>query len=288
MRPARIASPLHALIALAAMLLMALAIPAGAQTFPKFTGLVVDDAGILPPQVQADLTQKLQALEHDTKRQVAIVTVKDLQGYPIEEYSNKLFRTWRVGLKDVNNGALFVIAPTDRKVRIEVGYGLEPFLTDALTSVIINNDVLPRFKAGDMPAGVVAGTNAIIAQLRASPEEAQARVNAAVKQFDQAHRAQRNESGGVPIGMIFWGMILLFVLLSFARRGKGQRYGDGSGALPVILWSIANEIGRQAMRGGGGGGGWGGGDSDGGGWGGGGFSGGGGGSSGGGGASGSW
>ena len=288
MRPARIASPLHALIALAAMLLMALAIPAGAQTFPKFTGLVVDDAGILPPQVQADLTQKLQALEHDTKRQVAIVTVKDLQGYPIEEYSNKLFRTWRVGLKDVNNGALFVIAPTDRKVRIEVGYGLEPFLTDALTSVIINNDVLPRFKAGDMPAGVVAGTNAIIAQLRASPEEAQARVNAAVKQFDPAHRAQRNESGDVPIGMTFWGVILLFVLLSFARRGKGQRYGDGSGALPVILWSIANEIGRQAMRGGGGGGGWGGGDSDGGGWGGGGFSGGGGGSSGGGGASGSW
>ncbi|WP_298674209.1 TPM domain-containing protein [uncultured Sphingomonas sp.] len=277
---------LWVLLALAAALLVALASPAGAQTFPKFTGFVVDDAGILSPQVQAELTQKLAALQRDTKRQVAVVTIRDLQGYPIEEYSNKLLRAWGVGLKDVNNGALFVIAPNDRKLRIEVGYGLEPFLTDALSSVIINNDVLPRFKAGDMAGGIEAGTDAIIAQLRASPEEAQARLNAAVKQFDQTHKAQRG-GGGIPLGLVFWGMVMLFVLLSFARRGgKGQRYGgDGSGALPIILWSIVNEIGR---RGGGGGGGWGDGDGGGGGWGDGGFGGGGGGSGGGGGASGGW
>lgn len=297
MRPGLTASPARAgvfttlLLALMALAAALIAMPAGAQTFPKFTGFVVDDAGILPPEVQASLTQKLEALQRDTKRQLVVVTVKDLQGYPIEDYSNKLFRSWGVGLKDVNNGALFVIAPNDRKLRIEVGYGLEPFLTDALSSVIINNDVVPRFKAGDMPGGITAGTDAIIAQLRASPEEAQARLDAAVKQFDQTHRAQRSGGGGVPIGLIFWGMVMLFVLLSFARRGgRGQRYGgDGSGALPIVLWSIANEIGRQAMRGGGGGG-WGGGDSGGGGggWGGGGFGGGGGGSSGGGGASGGW
>ncbi|MBS0284273.1 MAG: TPM domain-containing protein [Proteobacteria bacterium] len=297
MRPGLTASPARAgvfatlLLALMALAAALIAMPAGAQTFPKFTGFVVDDAGILPPEVQASLTQKLEALQRDTKRQLVVVTVKDLQGYPIEDYSNKLFRSWGIGLKDVNNGALFVIAPNDRKLRIEVGYGLEPFLTDALSSVIINNDVVPRFKAGDMPGGITAGTDAIIAQLRASPEEAQARLDAAVKQFDQTHRAQRSGGGGVPIGLIFWGMVMLFVLLSFARRGgRGQRYGgDGSGALPIVLWSIANEIGRQAMRGGGGGG-WGGGDSGGGGggWGGGGFGGGGGGSSGGGGASGGW
>lgn len=297
MRPGLTASPARAgvfttlLLALMALAAALIAMPAGAQTFPKFTRFVVDDAGILPPEVQASLTQKLEALQRDTKRQLVVVTVKDLQGYPIEDYSNKLFRSWGVGLKDVNNGALFVIAPNDRKLRIEVGYGLEPFLTDALSSVIINNDVVPRFKAGDMPGGITAGTDAIIAQLRASPEEAQARLDAAVKQFDQTHRAQRSGGGGVPIGLIFWGMVMLFVLLSFARRGgRGQRYGgDGSGALPIVLWSIANEIGRQAMRGGGGGG-WGGGDSGGGGggWGGGGFGGGGGGSSGGGGASGGW
>lgn len=288
-RAGAILAPVRAImLALIALATALIAMPAVAQTFPKFTGFVVDDAGVLPPQVQADLTQKLEALQRDTKRQVIVVTVKDLQGYPIEDYSNKLFRAWGVGLKDVNNGALFVIAPNDRKLRIEAGYGLEPFLTDALSSVIINNDVVPRFKAGDMPGGVVAGTDAIITQLRASPEEAKARLDAAVKQFDQTHHAQRSGGHGIPIGLIFWGMVMLFVLLSFVRRGgRGQRYGgDGSGALPIILWSIANEI----TRGGGGGGGWGGGDSGGGGggWGGGGFGGGGGGSSGGGGASGGW
>ncbi|OJU16309.1 MULTISPECIES: TPM domain-containing protein [unclassified Sphingomonas] len=277
----------RALLALLVALLATLALPAAAQTFPKFTGLVVDEAGVLPDAVKADLTQKLEALQRDTKRQVVVATVKDLQGYPIEEYANKLFRAWGIGLKDVNNGALFIIAPNDRKLRIEVGYGLEPVLTDALTSVIINNDVVPRVKAGDLPGGVQAGTDAIITQLRASPEEAQARLDAAVKQFDATHQRQRTGGGGIPIGLIFWGMVLVFVLLFFARRGRGRLYneGGGSGTLPIILWSIANEIGREATRGGWGGGG---GDDSGGGWGGGGFTGGGGGSSGGGGASGGW
>ncbi|MFT3975641.1 MAG: TPM domain-containing protein [Sphingomonas bacterium] len=295
MRPVRIASPLHALIALAAMLLMALAVPAGAQTFPKFTGLVVDDADILPPQVQADLTQKLEALQRDTKRQMVVLTVKDTQGYPLEEYGYRLGRAWGVGLRDVNNGVVLFVAPGNpagqRGPRMEVGYGLEPILTDALSSVIINTEMMPRIRAGQVPEAMEAGTNAVIAQLRASPEEAQARVNAAVKQFDQTHRTQRAGGDGVPIGLIFWGMILLFVLLSFARRGRGARYHDGSGVLPIVLWSIANEIGRSAGRGGGGFGSWSGGSDSGGGdggWGGGGFTGGGGGSFGGGGASGDW
>ncbi|WBH18208.1 TPM domain-containing protein [Sphingomonas radiodurans] len=262
--------------------------PATAQTFPKFTGLVVDAADILPPQVEADLTQKLDALQRDTKRQVVVATVPSLEGYPIEEYGYKLGRALGVGLKDVDNGAILLVAPTDRKVRIEVGRGLEPFLTDAFSSVTINQAVLPRFKAGDMPGGVVAGTDEIIAQLRSSPEEAQARLDAAVKDFDASRAPQRSGSGGVPIGLIFWGMVALFVFLSVARSrgGGGRRYrGDGGGsALPIVLWSIANEIGRSS----GGGGGWGGGSSGGGGWGGGGFSGGGGGDFGGGGASGDW
>jgi uncharacterized protein len=224
---------------------------------------------------------------------LVVATVPSLEDYPIEEYGNKLIRAWGVGLKDVNNGAILLVAPNDRKVRIEVGYGLEPVLTDAFSSVTINQDILPRFKAGDMPGGVVAGTDAIIAQLRASPEEAQARLDAAIKQYDGTHKAERSGGGGFPLSMIFWGMVLLFVLMSFGRRGaRGSRYrgGGGGSALPIVLWSIANEIGR----GGGGGGGWGGGSGGGwgggggGGWGGGGFGGGGGGSGGGGGASGGW
>ncbi|HET9511540.1 MAG TPA: TPM domain-containing protein [Sphingomonas sp.] len=277
----------------AALLLAFFAItPASAQTLPKFTGFVVDDANVLPPDVEASLTQKLDQLQKDTKRQVVVATVPSLQGYPIEEFGNALIRGWGVGLKDANNGAILLVAPNDRKVRIEVGDGLEPFLTDAFSSVTINQQVLPRFKAGDMPGGIVAGTDAIIAQLRASPEEQQAKLDAAVKQFDQANKARRSGGGGFPIALVFWGMVVVFVLLSFARRGKGRRYrGDGdSSVLPIVLWSIANEIGREAGRGGGGWGGWSGGDGDGGGggWGGGGFTGGGGGSGGGGGASGSW
>ncbi|MBM3927073.1 MAG: TPM domain-containing protein [Sphingomonadales bacterium] len=277
-------------IALALILLFAAAVPASAQTFPRFTGFVVDAADILPPDVEASLTQTLDRLQQDTKRQLIVATVPSLQGYTIEDYGYRLGRAWGVGLEDADNGAILLVAPNDRRVRVEVGRGLEPILTDALSSVTINQEILPRFRDGDMAGGVVAGTDAIVAQLRASPEEQQAKLDAAVKQFDQtrARRGGNRSNGGFPLSLAFWGMVVLFVLLSFARRGKGRRYrGDGgSGALPIILWSIANEIGREASRGGGGGS-WGGGGG-GGGWGGGGFTGGGGGSFGGGGASGSW
>nr|WP_276046445.1 TPM domain-containing protein [Sphingomonas sp. GC_Shp_1] len=218
-------------------------VPAQAQTSaafnpPKFTGLVVDAANVLPPQTEADLTAKLQALQRDTKRQLVVATIPDLQGLPLEDYGNKLIRSWGVGLKDVNNGAILFIAPNEpaghRGPRIEVGYGLEPFLTDALSSVIINQDMIPKLRAGDVPGAMTAGTDAMIAQLRASPEEAKARTDAAVQAFDKTHRRTAQRGGGVPIGMIFWGVILLFVLLPLLRGRKragpwGQRYQGGGG-----------------------------------------------------------
>ena len=286
--------------AVMALLLAFCVTPALAQTFPKFTGLVVDDANVLPPDVEADLTQKLEALQKDTNRQFVVATIGDTQGYPLEEYGYRLGRGWGVGLKDADNGAILFVAPNNpagqRGPRIEVGRGLEPILTDALSSQIINTQMMPLLRSGEVPQAMQAGADAVVAQLRASPEEQQAKVDAAVKQFDRGQRRQRGGGGGFPVSLVFWGMILAFVLLSFGRRrhGKGRRYrgGDSSGVLPVVLWSIANEIGREASRGGGSGGGWGGfsggGGSGGGGWGGGGFTGGGGGSFGGGGASGSW
>ncbi|MCC2979254.1 TPM domain-containing protein [Sphingomonas sp. IC4-52] len=223
---------------------------ANAQTFPKFTGFVVDAADILPPQVEADLTRKLDAVQRDTKRQLIVATVPSLEGYPIEEYGYKLGRAWSVGLKDVNNGAILLVAPTDRKVRVEVGYGLEPILTDALSSVIINQQILPRFKAGDLPGGVVAGADALEAQLRASPEEAQARLDAAIKQFDATQTSKRRSGGGLPVGLIFWGMVALFVLLSLGRRGaaKGRRYRSDGGLESVILWNIAANVASAALN----------------------------------------
>lgn len=306
------------LLALILLTLGVLALPATAQTFPKFTGLVVDEAGVLPEQTKTELTTKLEALQQDTKRQLVVVTIRDMQGEDLAAYTNKLFRAWGVGLNDIDNGVVLLLAPNNpagqRGPRIEVGYWLEPVLTDALSSVIINQDMMPRLKAGDIPGAVTAGVDAIDRQLRASPEEAQSRQDAAVKEFDRTHRRERaSGGGGFPLGLVFWGLVIGFVLLSLARRGssgmgsgsrryrsRGAGSGMASGLGQVVLWGIANEIANNAFRGSGGGrsddgvrgwdsggGGWGGGGSDGS-WGGGGFTGGGGGDSGGGGASGSW
>ena len=293
----------RSLLCLAALLFGGVA---QAQTFPKFTGFVVDAANVLPPDAEAALTAKLDALQRDTHRELIVATIPDLQGYPLEDYGYRLGRAWAVGLKDANNGAILFIAPNEpaghRGPRIEVGYGLEPVLTDALSSSIIEEQMMPRLKAGDVSGAMNAGTDALVAQLRASPDEAKARTDAAVAEFDRAHKAQKRsqsggKAGGFPIGLIFWGIIFVFVLLPMFVRGRGRRGPWGArryrrndgGALPIILWSIANEIGRGSSHGSGSGwGGFGGSSSGGGGWGGGGFSGGGGGSFGGGGASGSW
>lgn len=270
--------------------------PAGAQTYPKFTGLVVDAAGVLPPATRADLEAKLEALQKDTHRQLVVATIADLQGNSLEDYGIGLLRAWGPGLKDVNNGAILFIAPNEpaghRGPRIEVGYGLEPILTDAFSGIVIRQQMIPKLRANDIPGAMEAGTDALIGQLRASPDEAKAQTDAAIKDFDKTHQRQSAGGGGIPFGLIFWGFILLFVALSWFRRASGSRYvanggGSGGSAWPVILWGLANEIGRGSSGGSGFGGG---GDSGGssGGWGGGGFTGGGGGSGGGGGASGDW
>lgn len=279
--------------------------PAAAQTFPKFTGLVVDNANVLPADTRADLTQKLQALQRDTKRQFVVATIGDLQGYPLEEYGYKLLRAWGVGLKGVDNGAILFIAPNNpagqRGPRLEVGYGLEPILTDAISSAIIRQQMMPKLQDGDVPGAMTAGADAVIAQLRLSPEEAQARVDAAAAAFDRGRRQRSSGSdGGEAIGIVFFigvGLLIFGVIAVSSRRRRAGPWGQqhrGSTAgdvAQVVLWSIADELARGAMRGGSRGGGWSGGGSSGssgGGWSGGGFTGGGGGSGGGGGASGNW
>lgn len=279
------------LIAVLALIGIALigAPPAVAQTFPKLTGFVVDAANVLPPETEAALTAKLDALQKDTKRQLIVATIPDLQGYPLEDYGYRLGRAWGVGLSDVNNGAILFIAPNEpaggRGPRIEVGRGLEPILTDALSGVIIREQMVPRLRAGDISGAMIAGTDAIIAQLRASPDEAKARTDAAVAAFDKSRRS-RGGDGGIPFTVIFWIMVIAFFALSSMRGGRRGRRYRGGGIAPVILWGPGLGGGGSGSSGFGGWGG--GGSSDGGGWGGGGFSGGGGGSFGGGGASGDW
>lgn len=248
------------------------ATPALAQNAPRFpplTGRVVDSADLISPETEAALTTRLEALERDTTDQVVVVTLPDLQGYPIEDYGYQLGRAWQIGQGGKNNGVLLIIARDERKVRIDVGYGLEPVLTDALSALIIHNDILPPLREGSYDRGVTAGVDAINTQLRLDPAEAQAR--AAV--------AERPRSG-LPIGpAVLIAVVFLFLMMGLignaSRRGRRHR---GSGLGPVLIWA-ASEALRNSGRGGGGG--WGGGG------GGGGF-GGGGGSFGGGGASGGW
>lgn len=269
---------------------LALLVPAAAraQSFPAFTGLVTDAANILPANGKAALEQKLEAFQQKTGRQLVVATIPDLQGYPIEDYGYRLGRAWGVGLKGADNGAILIVAPKERKVRIEVGYKLEPVLTDAFSNLVIQRDILPRFKAGDLPGGIEAGADALIAQLSLPDAQAQAETAKAAAEFDRTHA--RHKGGGVPLGLIFWLLVAGFILLSHRRGRAGpwgaRRYGAGS-SWPIWLWA-GSEIARGG-RGWGGGSGFGGsgGGSDGS-WGGGGFTGGGGGSFGGGGASGSW
>jgi uncharacterized protein len=269
---------------LLAFLLFATA--ATAQTFPPLTGRVVDQAHLLRPEQVVDLTSKSETLEAQTGRQFVVATINSLEGRPIEDYANRLFRKWQLGDAKLDNGVLLLVAPNERKVRIENGYGSTIFITDAMSGLIIREAILPHFKQNppDYGGGIEAGADAIIKQMGLPPEEAQK--NAAQAQEAQQ---QRQHSGGSPLPVIFWLMVIGFVILSHFRRGVGRRYRSRSGGISpwVILWGL-NELSRSSRRGGwGGGSSWGGGGWGGGGGGFGGFSGGGG-SSGGGGASGSW
>ena len=141
-----------------ALLLLAAIAAAAAPTFPELTGRVVDEAGILSTTTREDLDAMLAEHERATGEQVVVVTLKSLQGYDIADYGYQLGRHWGIGEKGQNTGALLIVAPNERKVRIEVGYGLEDKLTDAQSRVIIEQVILPQFRSGDFNAGVRDGT----------------------------------------------------------------------------------------------------------------------------------
>ena len=271
-RPARTSGPakaVHARLfaACTALLVMVLCLPLHAQTFPPLTGRVVDQANLLSPAQEQEITAKSEALEKASGRQFVVATVNSLEGRDIQDYGYRLGRHWGIGTKEENDGVLLLVAPNERKVRIEVGYGLEPILTDALSSVIINSQILPRFREGDIAGGIVAGADSIVTQISLPADEAAAR------QQQILASAKDDAESGIPISLIFWLAVLFFFVLPaiFGGRRRGRRHRGGG---PIVIW------GPGDWGGGGGGGSWGGG--------GGGSWGGGGGSFGGGGASGGW
>ncbi|RON64448.1 methanol dehydrogenase [Pseudomonas fluorescens] len=152
------------------LMLWLFAVSARAElTFPALSGRVVDEAQMIEPSVRAQLSQQLQAHEQTTGEQLVVVTVPDLQGTTIEDYGVQLGRHWGIGQKDKNNGALLIVARDERKLRIEVGYGLEDRLTDAQTSVIIHQVITPAFKAGNFSKGISDGVAAMLVVLGGNP-----------------------------------------------------------------------------------------------------------------------
>jgi len=235
-------------------------------SFPALDGRVVDQAGILSPAIRAKLTEMLARHEAETSNQVVVVTLKSLQGVEIEDFGYQLGRHWGIGRKERNNGLLFIVAPNERQVRIEVGYGLEGVMTDALSHYIIQNAILPAFRKGDFETGVLAGTAAILAGLQGSyqpmPEQTTAgdwlgalpvlviigifvlvfyyRFAApAVRhlQYDRSigrpgEPGYRPPRGGVSAWSLFFLQLvfqILFSLLLSGGRGSGGSFGSGSG-----------------------------------------------------------
>ena len=195
-----------------------------APQFPPLSGRVVDAAKVLPPAARAQLTEALAQHEQTSGQQVVVATVPSLQGYAIEDYGVALGRHWGIGQKKENTGAILLVAIADRAVRIEVGYGLEGVLTDAVSNDIIQRILLPAFKQGDMAGGIVRGTEAILATLGGEAA-------AAPPPEPEQRRA------GFPIILL---PIILFII--FSRMGR-RRHG---------LWNMP--WGGGGFGGGGGGG----------------------------------
>ena len=273
------------LFLLISLAMLALAGPVAAQpSFPPLNNSpVVDQADLLTPAEEQALEAKLLAFEKRNERQFVVATIADLQGYDIADYGYQLGRHWALGDAETDDGIILIVAPNDRAMRVEVGYGLEGIIPDGLAYEYIEG-MTPYFRNGDFPGGIDWASDQIIAQLELPPEEA-----AQIAQQSQQRRT--SDGGGFPIGGLIWfAFIFFFFILPMLRgRGRKRRYRRGpwgDTARDIILWEAGKAVARGFDNGGRGG--WGGGGGfGGGGFGGGGFSGGGG-SFGGGGASGGW
>jgi uncharacterized protein len=226
-------------------------------TFPALTGRVVDEAGILDAATR-DKLEKLSAdLEAKSTDQLVVVTLKSLQGTSIEDYGYQLGRSWKIGQKDKNNGVLLIVAPSDRKVRIEVGYGLEGTLTDAISSFIVQQAILPRFRAGDFPGGITLGAEDIVNVLTGDAEEYKERARA-------AHAAPGLSFFEIAM-IVFWLVVAILIIRNVLAdmrrtsgavpRGKVRRTRDWTDYNPIVLGGGSSSGSDWGGGGGGGGGG---------------------------------
>jgi uncharacterized protein len=212
---------------LAVVILPAGSMPVSAQNFPALTGYVNDSAGLLSPQGKTELEYKLAQLEKDTTAQVFIATVKSLEGDSIEDYASRLFEQWKIGQKDKNNGVLFLVALDDHKMRIEVGYGLEPIITDGRAGRIRDQDVIPMFKKNDYEGGIKAGAASIEKYIRAGTPPAPLEENPVKSMF------------GDFVSAFFILSIITIYLSGFMARSKSIWMGGIWGAIAGAVMGLA-------------------------------------------------
>ncbi|MCL7941841.1 TPM domain-containing protein [Halomonas sp. ATCH28] len=231
--------PLLALLLTAAVGLQAQDLQAQQLDFPELSGRVVDRAELLDPATESRLSERLAAHEEATTEQLVVATLPDLQGVTIEEYGYQLGRHWGIGQAEEDNGALLIVAPNERKVRIEVGYGLEGRLTDAQSSVIINQTLTPAFREGDYARGITEGVEAMIRVLGGEPLDTSATASTPT--------GEQGPEG--PASILFF--VMFVIVMTLVRGGRG-------GLLAGML--LGGAVGGRSRGGfGGGGGGFGGG-----------------------------
>jgi uncharacterized protein len=276
--PHRARNVRSALSILAFLLLLAVPALAQQQEWPALSGRVVDEAGLIGSAARSRLEAELAAFEEKSSDQVVVAIITSLNGAVLEDYANGLFRHWQLGQAQENNGVLLLIAFADRKIRIEVGYGLEGILTDAYSRLIIETAIVPAFRQGDFEKGIVDGTAAILAVLSGDTAELEDRARR-----NASEPGSSSEDWIIAAFVTLW-FVLIFgaIILSILAPMFGRKIGPGRYRWLGMEFDTRPSRGGAYSTGGGfGGGGWSSGS------GGGGFSGGGG-SSGGGGASGGW
>jgi len=236
--------PIAAFLALIVLPVSA-ALAQSTPEFPELSGRVVDKAEMLSPATESRITQMLQAHEQATTEQVVVVTVPDLQGYAIEDYGYQLGRQWGIGQKGEDNGALLIVAQQERKIRIEVGYGLEGRLTDATSATIINQIMTPAFKQGQFEEGIGNGVAAMVQVLGGEPLAVPSRTAGGPQ-----------EKPNLSLVSLFFLIIMAVIYFIGGGRGRGGRTGAallGGALLGASMGGRGGGFGGGGFGGGGGG-----------------------------------
>jgi uncharacterized protein len=216
-------------IPLIALLLLLSFAGAAAKDIPRLTGHVNDTANLIPEDQRQRIEAQLAQFEKQTGDQVAVLTVDSLDGEAIEDYANKVGRAWALGQKGKDNGAILLVSKADRKMRIEVGYGLEPVLTDLQTSIIQNQVIIPHFKQGDFGAGIGAGVDAILSTIQGK----------AVQPAPQAEPAGSGDRSNSWPGLLLFGLFALGPFILNAIR-------SGSWIVYIVVLPILFFLGSLA------------------------------------------